>query len=61
MASRQGAMAIAERGRFPAASHADSAQFFLSFRVVLSASAQGSSRYPDGVELAVDRDDLGIF
>jgi len=56
-----GAVAIAERGRFPAASHADSSSFLLSFRVLRSTSTQASSRYPDGVELAVDQDDLGIF
>lgn len=52
----------AERDRFPGLISNPSARgFLLKIKVERPAAQQGRLRYPDGVELAIETDDLGVF
>lgn len=56
------AVAYATRGRFlPALRSEGEKTFALRLRVKGAAAEQGPLQYPEGAELAVDRDELGIY
>lgn len=60
--ARDGAVTVATRGRFAAVMHNRSRRNYqLVIRITGTATVQGPLTYPSGVELTVDKDELGFY